>query len=99
MTKPVKTTNVPLSTPIEIDGKKVTEITLRKPKAGELRGLNMVNILQMDITTMFKLLPRITQPPLSEVQLSAEVESEDFTKLAGQTVVFFTGSSQLQMPD
>ena len=99
MAKSTKSTKVPLSAPIEIDGKKVEEITLRKPMPGELRGLSMVNILQMEVTTMFKLLPRITQPPLSEVQLSSEIEPQDFTTIAAKTVTFFTGNRHLQMPD
>ncbi len=86
---------VTLSAPITIDGQDVNEITLRKPSPGELRGLSMVDVLRMDIDTMFKLLPRITQPPLSAAQISSEIEPEDFTELASKTLLFFAKKEQL----
>lgn len=99
MAKPQTTQTVTLSNAIEIDGQKVTEITLRKPKAGELRGLSMVDILRMDVSTMFRLLPRITMPPVSDIQLSSEIETDDFTAMAAKTLIFFAKPEQLQLPD
>jgi hypothetical protein len=84
-----------LSTPVTIDGEKVEEITLRKPSPGELRGLSMVDILRMETDALFKLLPRITQPPLTPAQLSREIEPEDFTELATKTLLFFVKKEQL----
>ena len=87
---------VPLSSPLKIDGEEVSEITLRKPSPGELRGLSMVDILRMETDTLFKLLPRITQPPLSPIQLSTEIEPEDFTELATKTLLFFVKKEQME---
>ena len=86
---------VTLSKPVKIDGKDETKITLRKPRAGEIRGLMLVNILQMDVSTMIKLLPRISTPPLNEQQV-AELEPEDLTELSGKAVLFFAKKEQLQ---
>ncbi|WP_281955470.1 phage tail assembly protein [Pseudophaeobacter arcticus] len=96
MTKVSKLNAVTLSTPITIDGKEVKEITLRKPSTGELRGLGTVDILRMEVDTMLKLLPRITQPPLSSLQISAEIEPEDFTELATKTLLFFVKKEQME---
>jgi len=95
MTKTAAPSTATLSKPVKIDGKDVSEITLRKPATGEMRGLSLVNILQMDINTMIKLLPRISNPPLNEQQV-AELELEDFTELAGKTVLFFAKKEQLE---
>lgn len=94
-TKPEAPT-VTLSTPVTIDGTEVSKITLRKPGTGELRGLKLTDILQMDVSTMIRLLPRITMPPLSEAQVSS-LPPEDFTDFAGKTVVFFARKEQLEM--
>ncbi|MFV1933643.1 phage tail assembly protein [Phaeobacter gallaeciensis] len=96
MSKTQKLNAVTLSSPITIDGEKVTEITLRRPSPGELRGLSMVDILRMEVDAMFKLLPRITQPPLSPLQLSSELAPEDFTELATKTLLFFAKKEQLE---
>lgn len=55
-----------LDTPIKRGEQEITEITLRKPKAGELRGLSLTEVLQMDVTALSKLLPRISSPTLTD---------------------------------
>ena len=94
MSKVSKLNAVTLSEPVEIDGNPVTEITLRKPKTGELRGLALTDILRMEVGALTKLLPRITQPPLNESQI-ANLEPADFTDLAGKTMLFFVKQEQL----
>lgn len=89
-----KMNSVNLSEPVTIDGVECTAIELRKPRAGEMRGLKLTEVLQMDAMTMIKLLPRISNPPLSEAQV-ANLEAEDFTELATKTVLFFVRQEQL----
>lgn len=96
MSEVTKLNTVTLSAPVRIDGEEVTEITLRKPMTGELRGLSMIDILRMDVNAMIRLLPRISQPPLSEGQLASEIAPEDFTDLASRTVLFFARREQLE---
>ncbi len=92
---PGETHDVTLSAPVEIDGKDVTGIDLRKPRTGELRGLKMTNVLQMDTDAMIKLLPRITQPPLTSAQVAA-LDPADFVALCGKTMVFFATKTDLR---
>lgn len=96
MSKVTNLNSVTLTKPIKIDGVDVAKITLRKPSVGELRGLAMVDILRMDVSALVKLLPRITQPPLSAFQIAKEIETEDFTDLASKTVLFFAKKEQLE---
>ncbi|MGL5285897.1 MAG: phage tail assembly protein [Aeromonas sp.] len=56
---------VKLPTPIQRpagengEDRNVTEIALRQPRAGELRGLEVVALLRMDYTSHRTLIPRI----------------------------------------
>lgn len=86
---------VPLSAPVKIDGQEVSEITLRKPKAGEMRGLKVSNILQMDVNELSKLLPRISAPPLDGTQV-ADLPADDFTALATKALTFFVAKGQME---
>ena len=49
------------------EGKTITEIQLRKPFAGEMRGLSFSNIMQLDVDSMVTLIPRISE--LTERQM------------------------------
>jgi len=55
-----------LDTPIQRDGQTISAIELRKPAAGELRGLSMLGLLQMDVEAVATLLPRISTPMVSK---------------------------------
>lgn len=56
-----QTKTVKLNAPITIEGKEPVEsVEIRKPFSGEMRGLKFTNILEMDVDTMFELLPRIS---------------------------------------
>lgn len=50
---------VKLPTPIKIGDTEITEVALREPRAGELRGLEVVSLLRMDYASTRTLLPRI----------------------------------------
>ncbi|WP_282094303.1 phage tail assembly protein [Epibacterium ulvae] len=90
-----KMNTVTLSEPVTIEGEEVSDITLRKPQPGELRGLSMIDILRMETDAMIKLLPRITQPPLTALQVST-LEPEDFADMAVKTTLFFAKKEQLE---
>ncbi|HCK4503013.1 TPA: phage tail assembly protein [Pseudomonas aeruginosa] len=62
---------VVLDTPILRGASKIDRVTLRKPAAGELRGLHMASLLQMDVASLMKLLPRISSPGITEPEAAA----------------------------
>jgi len=59
---------VTLDTPIERGEQTIATLQLRKPKSGELRGLSLVDLGQLKVDSLTKLLPRISTPPISEVE-------------------------------
>ena len=65
----------------------ITDVQLRKPKSGELRGLNMADVLQMDVNALTKLLPRITTPSLTEAEIG-NMDPADLLQLGSEVTVF-----------
>ena len=59
------TSTLPLDTPIARGETRITELQLRKPTAGELRGLSLSALLNIDASAVLTLLPRITTPSLT----------------------------------
>jgi len=67
---PLDPNTVRLDTPIKRGSHLVEEITLRKPASGELRGIHLAELLNMDVSSLIKLLPRIsmlTAPEASQL--------------------------------
>lgn len=60
-----------LEEPIKRTGETITTLRLRKPRAGELRGLNLTDLANMKTDAVITLLPRISQPTL----IAPEVEA------------------------
>lgn len=83
-----QTVTVTLSTPIKRGDAEITQITLRKPKAGALRLLKLEDVFTTDVNTLFVLLPRITQPTLLESDID-NLEPEDLLEIAGAVKGFF----------
>lgn len=77
---------IKLSTSIKRGEKEITEVLLREPKSGELRGLQLTSVFQMDTGTMLNLIPRISD--LTPDELVA-LPIRDFTKLCVETLGFF----------
>lgn len=91
------TETVTLDTPLTRGKQTVTEITLRKPLSGALRGLSLVDIMQMDVSALSKLLPRITEPALTEAEIRT-MDPADLVQL-GTTVATFLLSKRFKEGD
>ena len=50
---------IKLDTPIKRGETEITEVTVRKPLAGELRGIALTGLIQMDVAALAKVLPRL----------------------------------------
>jgi hypothetical protein len=68
VSKPESVT-VQLDTPIQREGDKIEKLVLRKPMAGELRGLSLAEVLNLDVDSVTKLIPRISTPTLTEQEV------------------------------
>jgi hypothetical protein len=65
------TVTVTLDTPIVRGAQTIDQVTLRKPDSGALRGLTLVDLSQLDVNALHKVLPRISQPTLTPADCQA----------------------------
>lgn len=87
-----KQVSITLEQPIKREGGDITELTLRKPNSGELRGLSLFDLLQMDVNALCKLAPRIAQPTVTEADLHQLVPG-DLVQLATEVSGFLLPKS------
>lgn len=81
-----------LDTPIQRGSTSITEITLRKPNSGELRGLSLQRLHQADAEEIMKLLPRITLPSLTPPEC-AQLDPADLSEAGGHIISFLLKKS------
>jgi len=84
---------VQLDEPIRRGDTAITSVTLRRPRAGELRGLHLTLLLQMQVDALVTLLPRITQPTLLKHELEA-MNPADLVQLGSEATGFFLTRAQ-----
>lgn len=60
-----------LDTPIRRGTTSIDSITLRKPNSGELRGVSLAELLNMDVNSLVKVVPRISTPTLTAVEVTS----------------------------
>lgn len=89
--KPTYSDPVILDEPIERgEGEKkqtIKEVKLRRPKSGELRGLRLVEVANADVSSLITVIPRISEPPLTEKELN-DMDPADFSSLAVEVAGF-----------
>jgi hypothetical protein len=81
------TATVQLDTPIVRGETTIDSITLRSPTAGELRGIKLIDLTQFDVSTLIKVVPRISQPMLFEQDL-ANMGVEDMIAIGDEVANF-----------
>ena len=86
--EPKRSATVDLDEPLPRGEQQITQIQLRKPNSGELRGLNLVSLMQLDVTTLITLLPRISSPSLTPVEAAA-LAPEDLMQIGAEVMGFF----------
>lgn len=74
-----------LDTPVKRGNQEIDQVTLRKPSSGELRGLNLSELLQLDVGSLIKLLPRISN--LNEYEAS-KLDPADLVAIGTKVVGF-----------
>ncbi len=79
---------IQLDTPIKRGKTEITEIVLRKPQSGALRGTRLQAIMDMDVNAMMTVIPRISSPALTAQEI-AEMDPADLTAMSVEVVTFF----------
>jgi len=79
---------ITLSEPIVRGETSITEIAIRKPKSGELRGLSIQDLMTARVSAVLDVLPRISMPPITQ-QEADNLEAQDLAACAGAIMDFF----------
>ncbi|MBB3141224.1 phage tail assembly protein [Halomonas organivorans] len=85
-TQPI-TGQVELDTPIKRGEQTIESITLRKPRSGELRGVALTDVLQMQTDALIKLIPRLSAPSLTEPEVR-EMDPADLVQCGSEIAGF-----------
>lgn len=80
---------VQLATPIKRGEETIGFVKLRAPLGGELRGLKMADLIQLDVTSIGRLLPRISEPVVSTQEFDA-MTAGDITAISAEIADFLT---------
>lgn len=87
---------ITLETPIRRGDQVISQIALRKPKARELRGLQVQSLVQGDVNAVMALVPRISMPTLV-VQEVEDLSIEDLGVISGVVLGFFMSKADRDM--
>lgn len=86
--KDPNTTTIELDTPIVRGETTISTLTIKKPDAGQLRGVKLMDLIQMDIDAIIKVTPRITTPIITENDV-ASLDPVDLLTVSTAVVGFF----------
>ena len=86
---------VTLECPITRGATTITQLHLRKPKAGALRGITLAELLMLRAESVMVLLPRITEPPLLKHEVE-NMEPVDLIACATEVVNFLAPQATLE---
>ena len=90
---PEAANTITLETPIKRGALTIDKVTLRKPTAGELRGVSLAELLQMKVDALQAVLPRITQPMLHKQETNA-LDPADLVNMGTVVVGFLLTKEQ-----
>lgn len=85
-----------LEEPIKRGEQEIAKLQIRKPTAGELRGLQLQSLMQGDVNAMIAVIPRITVPPLLPVE-AEQMDPGDLAAMAGIVSGFFMSKAERRM--
>lgn len=86
---PVTTTSatITLDTPLTRGETAITELRLRKPTSGELRGVSLADVLQMQTDALITLIPRLSTPSLTATEVR-QMDPADLVQCGGEIAGF-----------
>jgi hypothetical protein len=85
---------VTLDTPIKRGKTEITEVVLRKPQSGALRGVRLQALMEMDVNAVMTVLPRVSAPALTAQEVN-EMDPADLLALSVEVVTFLLSKSAL----
>jgi len=91
--KATRSARVTLEEPLERGGALIKFVDVRRPGSGELRGLKLVEVLNMDVSALCVLLPRVTNPTLTTADV-AGLDPADLLQFGMEVAGFFMTREQ-----
>lgn len=88
------TKTITLTRPIPRGEGELSQITIREPDSGALRGLKLADLLMIDVNALLILLPRITVEGLTGAE-AAKLAPGDLARAGGAVVGFFAPETQV----
>ncbi|MEY0536576.1 phage tail assembly protein [Providencia rettgeri] len=94
MTEPVEKNQITitLDEPITRGATTVSEVVVRKPNSGALRGVRLAALMEMDVDSAILVLPRVTAPALTKAELLMMAPA-DMVNLTKELVLFLLPKS------
>ena len=89
------TVPVPLQTPIVRKGQTIDTLHLMRPRAGELRGVLLLELAQMKVDAVAMVLPRITVPTIIKSEVDA-LDPADLMACAVEVAAFLAPKALLE---
>ena len=91
MSTKTKTRKIELKEPFKIGETEVRELVLRRPTPGDLRGLAVSQLANMDADTFYEFLPRIISPAMTEDQVIEHLDLAGLVKTMAAVSEFLQG--------
>lgn len=84
--------SVTLDSPLVHGDTRITDISVRKPLAGALRGVKLQALLETDVDALMIVLPRVTTPSLTQSDIMA-LDPADLYRLSVELIYFLLPKS------
>ena len=78
---------VTLDAPIQRGKTEISSIAVRKPTSGELRGIQLIDLLNMDVASLIKVIPRISTPCITSPE-AAGMDPADLMAVGSKIIGF-----------
>lgn len=83
---------ITLDEPLKRGEQTITSVSVRKPASGELRGVALSDLLNLEVNAVIKILPRVTSPSLTEQEV-ARLDPADLVQLGSKVAGFLLPKS------
>ena len=81
-------TPITLDFPIDRGTSKVDKITLHKPNAGQLRGVSLRELLDMNTDAIVKVVSRVSEPQITPQEAAGKLDPSDLLQIGAALANF-----------
>lgn len=84
---------ITLDVPLKRPNGDLCKVLVRKPNSGALRGLSLVELLQMNTTALHTIIPRITEPMIHKAEAHL-IDPADLVAIGTEVAGFLVPKAQ-----